>query len=257
MSLASNQPDGYLSTFTERPKRSVFGWMPRIQFNLDCYCTGLWFDAATAVLNVKHERCLNEKVVTKGEVDDITNVQQAFDALKVFTRKRDHTGVDDIELRLGYDFLYCDLDHFGFYLDGIIPTGKHFDNTRWFQPLVGSRSGALGFGITGDVTLWDDESDQTAFVAMTELKYLYRFRHSDRRIFDLKNGPLSRFLLVAAEDERFNPISATNFLRHCVQVESRSLLEWWLSFHYQWCRWSVEGAYNLFYREANVFSHDA
>lgn len=249
LSLGSSQPDGFLSTFTFRPKRTVFGWLPHILFNLDCFCTGLWVDLATAVLSVHHQSCLNEKVVTPGEINKLTTPQEAFDALDVFAPKRRHTGVDDIEVRLGYDWLYCDNDHIGIYLDGIIPTGRHFDNTRWFQPVVGSRSGALGFGISADMTLWDDECDQTAFVAMTELKYLYRFRNQDKRIFDLTNGPLSRFLLVAPEDNPYEPISGTTLLRRCVKIENRSLLEWWLSFHYQWCKWGFEAAYNLFFRD--------
>lgn len=249
LSLGSLQPGGFLSTFTFRPKRSVFGWMPQLTFNLDCFCTGLWTDITIAVLNVRHEVCLNEKVVTPGEISGIVNAQQAFDMLRVFPAKRDYTGVDDIEVRLGYDWLYCDNDHIGGYITGIIPTGKEFDNSRWFQPLVGSRSGAFGIGFSGDCTLWDDEIALTSFTVMSELKYLYRFKHKDRRMFDLKNGPLSRFLLVATDSERFKPFSGTEVLRHCVRVQSRSLLEWWLSFHYQWCNWGFEAAYNLFYRD--------
>lgn len=250
LSLGSTQPTGYFSTFTFRPKRSVLGWMPQFTFNLDCLCTGLWADIAFAVLSVHHEFCLNEKVTTPGEINDITNAQQAFNALDTFARSRRHTGVDDIEVRLGYDWLYCDNDHVGVYLDGIIPTGREFDNTRFFQPLVGSRNGAIGFGLTADNTWWDDEIAQTACVIMTELKYLHKFGNKERRIFDLTNGPLSRFLLVVQEDERFEPVSATTLLRQCVHVECRSLLEWWLSIHYQKCNWGFEAAYNLFYRDS-------
>ncbi len=249
LSLGSSQPDGFLSTFTFRPKRSVFAWMPSLHFNLDCFCTGLWSDITFAVLSVKHEFCINEKITTPGEISGIITVQQAFDRLKVFSDSRTHAGVDDIEVRLGYDYLYCDNDHVGGYLSGIIPTGKNFDNTRFWQPLVGSRNGAFGFGITADNTVWDDEVAQTAFVIMTELKYLYRFRHKEPRIFDFTNGPLSRFLLVAESDNRFDPISGTNLLRRCVDVEPRSLLEWWLGFHYQRCAWGFEAAYNLFFRD--------
>lgn len=256
LGLASPQPGGYLSTFTFRPKRSVFGWMPSLLFNLDCFCTGLWADITVAVLAVKNEFCLNEKVTTPGAIAypprniTLTDAQQAFKGLKTFPRQKSHTGVDNIEVRLGYDWLYCDNDHLGAYLSGIIPTGREFDNSRWFQPLVGSRSGAVGFGVSGDCTLWDDETAASAAVIMSELKYLYRFKHKDKRMFDLKNGPLSRFLLVAQSDERFAPVSATQLLRHCVQVQDRSLLEWWLSFHYQWCNWGLEAAYNLFFQDA-------
>src|SRR5262249_22285249 len=161
-------------------------------------------------------------VTTPGEIDNIVNVQQAFNKLDVFADERKHVGVDDIEIRLGYDWLYCDLDHIGLYVSGVIPTGKHFDNTRFFQPLVGSRTGALGFGITADHTLWDD--DNVACAWMTELKYLYWFRHQERRIFDFINGPLSRFLLVAESTTSLSPVSGTTLLRQCVDIESRNFV---------------------------------
>lgn len=257
LGLGSDQPGGFFSTFTFRPKRGVFAWMPSLLFNLDCFCTGLWADITTAVVNARHEFCLNEKVTTPGNITyprgqttvTLTNVQEAFDELRVFSDSRSHTGVDDIEVRLGYDWLYCENDHLGLYLSGIIPTGKQFDNSRLFQPLVGTRSGAAGFGLSGDCTLWDDETAQSAAVIMSELKYLFRFKHKDKRIFDLKNGPLSRFLLVA-EPGDLDPISGTKLLRHCVPIKERSLLEWWLSFHYQWCGWGFELAYNLFFQDA-------
>ena len=132
--------------------------MPSLLFNLDCFCTGLWADVTFAVLSVKHEFCLNEQITTPGQITGITTVQQAFDRLKVFSDSRRHTGVDDVELRLGYDYLYCDNDHIGGYLSGIAPTGKRFDNSRFWQPIVGSRSGAFGFGLTADTTFWDDDS---------------------------------------------------------------------------------------------------
>lgn len=250
LSLGSYQPDGFSSTFTFRPKRDVFGWMPTLIFNLDCLCNGLWFDATIAVLSVHNEFCLNEKVTTPGEIDNIVNVQEAFNRLHVFADTRKHVGVDDVELRLGYDWLYCDLDHVGGYITGIVPTGRRFDNTRFFQPLVGSRNGALGFGFTMDNTIWDDDCANTALLIMTELKYLYWFRHHECRIFDFVNGPLSRFLLVTQSTTPQYPISGTNLLRQKVEIESRNFVEWWLSLHYQWCHWGFELAYNLYYRDS-------
>lgn len=247
--LSSNQPQGFLSTFHFRPKRSVLGWMPQLSFNFDCFCTGLWADITTAVLSVHNEFCLNEKVVTPGDFDKIHTVQEALFDLKVFPESRRHTGADNVELRLGYDLLYCDNDHIGLYLSGIIPTGSKLDNSRWFQPLVGTRAGAFGFGLTGDCTLWDDEVATTVCVVMSELKYLHFFKHKDRRMFDLVNGPLSRFLLVTQSTNPLNPSSGTRILRECVEVKGYALLEWWLSLHYHYCGWGFEAAYNLFVRD--------
>ena len=85
-----------------------------------------------------------------------------------------HTGVDGVLLRLGYDYTYCNNDHFGIYFAGQAPTGKQFNNSRWFQPQVGSKHGAVGVGIEGDCTVWCDDCSNSDFVVMSELLYLYK-----------------------------------------------------------------------------------
>ncbi len=253
LGLGSRQPEGFSSLVRLAPKRKVVGWLNQFNFNLDCFCIGLWADLAFAVVHARHEICLDEKVSTPGEItiDKVTrkNVQDAFDQLGVFPQDRKHTGIDDIEIRLGIDYDYCDNNHIGGYLLGTIATGKEFDNARWFQPLVGSRNGGVGFGITADHMLWDDEYEQIECVLMTEFKYQFRFSHSDLRVFDLTNGPLSRFLLATPENNRLDPISATHILKKCVCVEPRHMAEWWVAAHYQWCSWAVEAGYNLFWRD--------
>ena len=55
-----------------------------------------------------------------------------------------------------------------------------------------------------------DECDNQDLVLMTELKYTFRFKHRENRIFDLKtNGPLSRFLLAAPETTPCSPVNIT------------------------------------------------
>ena len=248
--LGSRQPEGFESTFFFRPKREIFAWLNQFIFNLDCCLTGLWSDIAFAVVKAHNTLCIHDQISIPGEINGVTNAQQAFRKLEVFGQQK-HLGLDDIEVRLGWDYLYCDLDHVGFYLLGSIPTGKRFNNRRWLQPIVGSQNGGLGAGFTADNTLWDDECAQTAFLVMTEFKYQFKFPSHDLRMFDLKNGQLSRFLLVAREPFplRFAPVSATTILGQCVRIEPRSTFDWWLAFHYQWCTWGFEVAYNLFYRD--------
>ena len=160
-----------------------------------------------------------------------------------------HTGVDNVLLRLGYDWNYCNNDHIGIYFQGEAPTGKNFDNSRWFQPTIGSKHGAVGVGLEGDYTLWADDCSNSDFVVMSELSYLFRFKHKENRVFDLNNGPLSRFLLAAPESNPFAPVPLYPFLTSCVEVEPRSQLEWWIGLHYQWCNWGAEFAYNLYWRD--------
>ena len=236
------------------PRREVIGWLAHFNFNLDCFCTGLWADIAFAVAQAKHRLHFKEVdnapgsiPVATGQVASPTTVAQAFNNLGVFAKDCKHTGVDDVLLRIGYDYNYCDNDHAGVYFLGIAPTGKDFDNSRYFQPLVGSREGAVGVGFEGDYTIWSCDNHDLVF--QTELLYQYRLRHDERRVFDYNNGPLSRFLLVATTTNTDNPVSGYSALEACVRVEPRNQLEWWANLHYQWCNWAAEFSYNLWFRD--------
>ena len=99
-----------------------------------------------------------------------------------------------------------------------------------------------------DSTLWFSELSNAEMLLMCELKYLYSFSTTQKRQFDLKNGPLSRFLLVTPEDNPNDPISGINFLRACTKIDPQHTLEWWIALHYSCGCWGFEAGYNLWYR---------
>ena len=265
----------YASTFSLCPERKTISWLNQLYFNLDCFWTGLWGSIDFAVVNAKHKLNINETVlngpsdlgnVANGDGSPAsnaalaalpTNVTEAFAGLNTFATDCSHTGIDDLYFRIGYDYSYCSNDHIGIYLVGIAPTGKSFDNTRWFQPLVGSKHGAIGVGLTGDYTLWCCEQDASDLVFQTELKYQYRLRHHEARTFDYNCGPCSRFNLIVERSESTTTPETNNIiavpgidhLRACVRIEPRHELQWWANFHYQWCNWGAELSYNLWWRD--------
>lgn len=243
------------------PRREVFAWLPQLYFNLDCLCTGVWFETSFAVARAKHELRASEgpEVSTLG---DSANVSQALDARNTYWADCDtHTGLDDVFFQLGYNWAYCSNDHVGFYFAGVAPTGKgDFNNAQWFAPLVGSKHGAVGFGLNGDYTIYDCDADNTDFVFQTELLYLYRLRHSECRRFDLcENGALSRWLLVADQSNVDNSLTSLweTLTTDCVRVEPRHNIQWWANFHYQWCNWAAEFSYNLWWRDCEKICEDS
>ncbi len=259
LGLGSNADGGYREEYTICPRREVFAWLPQLYFNLDCFCTGTWFEISFAVVRAKHELRQNSDTSTENNITDgSANVSAALDARNTYHADCDtHTGVDDVFFQLGYNWSYCSNDHIGFYFAGVAPTGKDFDNTRWFAPHVGSKHGAVGFGLNGDYTIYDCDADNTDFVFQTEFLYLFRLRHTECRRFDLcDNGSFSRYLLVAEQSNPNAPLTqgdSTNLLdtltRECVRVEPRHTIQWWANFHYQWCNWAAEFSYNLWWRD--------
>jgi hypothetical protein len=248
--LGLGAAEGFSSTLCLKPRREVFAWLPQFWFNLDCCCTGLWADVSFAVEHVRNKLHFSEEVTNAGTITgEPTSVAQFFANNNVLSDKCRHTGVDEVLLRFGYDWNFCANDHFGFYFLGLIPTGKRVDNTRFFQPIVGSKHGAIGAGLEGDYTLYTDECNNSDLVFQTELMYLYRLKHKENRVFDLNNGPLSRFLLATTAANPFDCTSLLSALTQCVKVEPRHQVEWWLNLHYQICNWGLEGSYNLFWKD--------
>lgn len=237
------------STICLRPRREVFAWLPQFIFNLDCLCTGFWADVSFAVAHARHKLHFDETPSTAAAniTGQPTTVLGAFAALDAFSTNCRHTGVDNVLVRIGYDYTYCNNDHFGAYFLGLIPTGKNFNNAQFFAPVIGSKHGGVGVGVEGDYTFWNCDDQDLVF--MTELKYTYRFKHRENRVFDLNNGPLSRFLLAAPSTNPCLPTNIVSNLTSCVEVKPRSQVDFWLGLHYQWCNWGLEFDYNLYWRQ--------
>ena len=87
---------------------------------------------------------------------------------------------------------------------------------------------------------------------MSDFKYLYSFKHSERRSFDLLcKGDWSRFLLTVTPDATSNTLPGINFFTLNADVTPRSLIEFWTALHYAYCEyWNFEVGYNLFFRQA-------
>ena len=243
------------SHFSEKysicPRREVVAWLPQLYFNLDCICTGVWFELSFAVARAKHELRQNG-VGNTSDLNSVQNVTQALDARNTYWADCDtHTGIDNVFFQLGYDWKYCSDDHVGIYFAGVAPTGKQFDQARWFPPLVGDKHGAIGVGLKGDYTIYECDADNTDFVFQTEFLYLFSFKHTQNRRFDLcQNGSLSRWLLFVNDGSVNNPQQTlSNELTNCVEVEPRHKIQWWANFHYQWCSWAAEFSYNLWWRD--------
>jgi hypothetical protein len=260
LQLSSPAATPFSSIFSIEPQRKSAGAVFNIRWDLgryfDCW-DGLWFSLNTAVLHVKHNLNVCEKPATQVTCPPFANACAAFNnpewtAGRIPCCSKKHTGLDDIQVKLGYDWFACDcqgLDHLTFYLVGGIPTGKRPKSCFLFEPIVGSKHGSFGFGVNADNKIWAGcDSDITW---MVDLKYRYVFKATERRSFDLcANGDWSRFLLLANVNDPITPIPAINVLTTKVKVTPRSTIDFWTALHYHYCNWGLEAGYNLWWRQA-------
>jgi hypothetical protein len=107
------------------------------------------------------------------------------------------TGLADLQFWLGYDVLNCDDYHFAIGLVVAAPTGTRAEARYLFEPMIGNgHAWEVGGLIRGDYLFWQN-CDQTHSVrGFTQLNITHLFEARQRRTFDLKGKPLSRYALA-------------------------------------------------------------
>ncbi len=111
------------------------------------------------------------------------------------------TKLSEIQAALGYNFLYSRCYHFGIDFRTSIPTGNRPEGEFLFEPIVGNcHHWEAGIGLTGHVVAWEDVCTEESFAIHSIINITHLFDARQRRIFDLKNKPLSRYMLAAKVD---------------------------------------------------------
>ena len=87
---------------------------------------------------------------------------------------QDTTGLADIEVTMGYNFLYKDQKHLNLYGHVTIPLGTKTKGDYIFEPIVGNhRHWGAGIGVDGAFELWKDEDMSLDLVFNVNYKYLF------------------------------------------------------------------------------------
>lgn len=108
------------------------------------------------------------------------------------------TGIADIHVDGGWNFVNNDRHQLGFYVRAVAPTGNRPEGLMLFEPVLGNGGHwEMGGGITGHLQLWhsDYEDKEINFCFDAQVTHLFAARQ--HRVFDLKKqGPLSRYMLA-------------------------------------------------------------
>jgi len=254
----------YSSTITLSPISKTIGAYFYGRFDIGSLCPddarwyikNAWFSVSFAAMQVRHNLHIKEVLTgdeVYGTIPGITTGIQAFNnpawlygKLSPFALKR--SGVDDIQLKLGTNYYRNDnRNRFGLYLVATIPTGNTPRARFLFEPLVGTKHGAFGFGIMGDYTSCLGECGQWSI--LYDCKYRYLFAGRELRSFDLlENGDWSRYMLLVNAAATSVSFPAINSCTLAARVTPGSQVEYWLAFHYAYCQWNIELGYNLWWR---------
>ncbi len=207
----------FKSTITLAPQQSTIGlglyWRQSFWKNHD-RGRGFWLSLSSPITHVKNNMNLTEKIESDS-APDLTESPNAVNSMvaafnqpdwkygKITQQSMTKTGLADIEFKIGYEWLQHEPAHMESYLGFIIPTGNKQNGKYVFQPIVG-RGGYPGimFGSSLGLEIWgNDARDKTIrFELANHSEYL--FNRTQRRSFDLKNKPWSRYISVYANEEQ-------------------------------------------------------
>lgn len=112
--------------------------------------------------------------------------------------QQSRSGLSEIQVAFGWNFVLDDDYHFGLNLRTSIPTSNRSTSFYFFEPMIGNGGHwELGFGMTGHAHLWSNCDETRSFALYGDLNLTHLFDNTQRRSFDFKkNGASSRYMLL-------------------------------------------------------------
>ncbi|MCX5922158.1 MAG: hypothetical protein NTX86_02425 [Candidatus Dependentiae bacterium] len=129
------------------------------------------------------------------------------------------TRLADLSLIVGYNFIDCENYHLGLGVKACAPTGNIPTAELLFEPISGNGGHwELGAQMTGHTTLWQSQNEQARLECFINANVTNLFKTGQARTFDLKDKPLSRYMLAEKMATpllyRGNIIEIVEFLYH-------------------------------------------
>lgn len=201
-------------------------------------------------------------------VDTISIAPLAYSRWAGACQRKEKTALAEITMALGYNFWQCDNYHAGFNIRGALPTGNRPKGDYLFEPIVGnSHHWELGAGFTGHYTFWNGCTNDRSMGIYLDANLTHLFADRQVRVFDLKNGCNSRYMLASRLGEPVDPLftagsagqnpsaefqfaysPVANLTRSFVDVSIGVQADITLLFNYTHCNWSLDCGYNLWAR---------
>jgi hypothetical protein len=114
-----------------------------------------------------------------------------------FRKSETKTTISELRYYLGWNFLLCEDYHVGINLQASAPTGNRPDAEFLFEAQNGNgKHGEFGFGMNGHWTFCRSEDEQVSWTFEANIDVTHLFKTRQRRTFDLKEKPLSRYMLA-------------------------------------------------------------
>lgn len=269
-------------SFELKPRQRRYGLQLDYVQNLDSMLENLFFSAGTAIMHVRNDLKLNvsgggagtanemsleEFFNGTGKIDAAGRTHDKQNALRYGlmekNKVRSKSGLNDLDLRLGYNIFNSENTKFGLFGVVTLPTGNSPEAKYLFEPIVGSRQWALGCGAHGLFTLWDDDSNSINF--LFDLSYRYFFKGREKRLPGVTKWGDGQYrnhwaqyfcavdgTLAASPNHTLEPLA--NFITQEINITPRSRVNAFAEFNGSFGNFTASLGYGLFYRQAEKCS---
>jgi hypothetical protein len=106
-------------------------------------------------------------------------------------------GLSDIQAVLGWNWMPCEKYHIGAGVRVAAPTGSRISGIHLLEPVIGNgKHWEIGGQITAHARIWRDDCANNSLNAYVTANLTHLCSSNQFRTFDLKNKPLSRYMLA-------------------------------------------------------------
>lgn len=243
------------------PEHREFGVHLAWQQRLDVLLEGLFFEVDAPIVNVRHE--LNTTYVGNAITTDL--LKNAFEgkgplgddtlkSFKSYSGNLSKTGVADVAVRLGYNFLENEDYRLAVNFALVAPTGGKPTSEFIFAPqLGGNNAWQVGAGVTLSGKLYDNGDHELRGIA--ELNYRYSLANTQERTLGLKGLKGAQFATLydstnSAVPEVSISYQAANALTTDLKVTGGSAVNLLAGLGYDYKAFSLDASYELNASEA-------
>lgn len=253
VTVAGKKFAGKDDSLTLKPNHSSYGVYLNYHQDLEKVLKGLHFAINLPIVHVVNEL----KATGAGAFKDLSTILGDKNKDLKFARikdgKSEATGIADIDIHVGYEFLDKETYHACIDLGLTIPTGNDNKGEHVFEAIYGNgQHFGLGAGLGFGARIWGDHHHNLNLNA--GLQYRYLFQAAEKRTLGLKSGstvtPFGQYqALKAATGEFKDQVAAANVTTLNVNVTPGSQLDGIVSLAYNNGGFLVDGGYNLYFRE--------
>lgn len=248
-------PSDFVGGFGVEPfQRQVAVWT---EFKINCkawssndFLNRLYVSIAVPFHRVENRIDIVETYSVSGTVYP-TTIAEALNnpTLKYqrFGSQQKRNGVGEIMFKFGTNFLDYDGFLIGSYSMLVMPSSRAHNPEFVFSPYIGNdRHWGLGLGFISQFPLNCDTACKLISF-FVEAETILFYRNFEHRVYDLKNGPWTRYILLANKDGRVNvPMSQVFSVKS--RVRPYNMTEFSTGFRWESSGFNAELSYNLWLR---------